>query len=105
VGDVGGFSEQREEEQGWRERKVFGGVQGEGALLVGFRSEGANLKELRVGFNCGTLLEKIRGNDRRSRVKDVGERGGDRYRSSEKPGSGAGGQRTGQVLWGFAFGA
>lgn len=77
-------------------------MQGEGALLVGFRSDGADLTEFRVSFNCGTDLEK---NDGRSKVKDVGERGGGWYRSSVQPGSGARAQRTGKVLGGSAFGA
>lgn len=35
-----------------------GEMQGEGELLVGFGCEGADLKELRVSFNCGTRSEK-----------------------------------------------
>lgn len=78
---------------------------GEGALLLGFGSEGAELKELRVGVNCGRGFAKRGRKDGRSGVKDVGERGSDRYRSSVQPGSGEGRQRTGEELQGFAFGA
>lgn len=80
-------------------------MQGEGTLVVGFGSEGFDLKELRVGFNFRRGFLKRRGEEGRSGVKDVGERGSDRYRSSVQPGSGEGGQRTGEELWGFAFGA
>lgn len=86
-------------------KRELGKVQGEGTLLVGFRSEGADLKELRVDFNCGRGLEERIGKDGRSGVKDVGERRGERYRSNVQPGSGEGRHRTGEELWGFAFGA
>lgn len=91
--------------RGKKKGGTLGKVQGEGALLDGFRSEGADLKELRVSFNCGRGFEKRRGKDGRSGVKDVGERGSDWYRSRVQPGSGEGGRRTGEGLWGFAFGA
>jgi len=55
-----GSSEQRKEEEEWKERGSWGEMQGEGTLLVRFGSEGADLKELRVGFNCGRGLEKRR---------------------------------------------
>lgn len=55
-----GSNEQRKEEEEWKERGSWGEMQGEGTLLVGFGSEGADLKELRVGFNCGRGLEKRR---------------------------------------------
>lgn len=86
-------------------KRKSGNVQGEGTLLVGFGSDGADLKESGVGFNCGRGLEKRRGKDGRSGVEDVGERGSGQYRSSVQPGSGEGRQRTGEELGGLVFGA
>lgn len=49
--------------------------------------------------------EKKRGEGGRSGVKEVGERGGGRYRSSVQPGSGEGRQRTDEELWVSVCGA
>lgn len=102
-GDGGGqgLSEQRNEQGGGvAGKRASGRVRGEEALLVGLGSE------LRVDFDCGRELEKRRrGSLVGSGVEDVGERGSDWYRSSVQPGRGAGRQRVGEVLEGFAFGA
>lgn len=71
----------------------WGKCRGEGALLVGFRSEGADLKELRVGFNCGIRKRRGKGGGGQGskmlgregvtgidRVCNLGARKGDRGR-------------------------
>lgn len=93
-GDGGGVAE-------WiKEEEVGGGeCREEGTLLVGVRSEGADLKEPRV------RLQREEEKSRRSGVKDVGERGSDWYRSSVQPGSKERRDRTGEELWVSAHGA
>lgn len=89
---MGGGVEWKKRRGGGKEEEVGGGeCRGEGALLVGFRSEGAVLKELRVRLQ--------REEEKRSGVKDVGERGSDWYRSSVQPGSKERRDGTGEELW------
>lgn len=54
-------------------KRELGKVRGEGALLVGIGSEGADLQELRAGFNCGREEER-RGREVRGQ-RCWGERG------------------------------